>query len=76
MLMNHQPTHSCDYCSKKLDRLMFCNHSHQVMYHRKGEKSEQSEEQSEEKPKEEKRDWWCEEHKNSKWVCEKLHKNL
>ena len=55
---------------------MFCNHSHQVMYHRKGEKSEQSEEQSEEKPKEEKRDWWCEEHKNSKWVCEKLHKNL
>lgn len=28
--------HQCDYCSKELDRLMFCNHSHQVMYHKKG----------------------------------------
>lgn len=31
--MNHQ--HRCDYCGKVLDRLMFCNHSHQVMYHKK-----------------------------------------
>ena len=29
---------SCAYCHKELDRLMFCNHSHQVLYHRKGEK--------------------------------------
>ncbi len=30
-MMNHQ----CNYCHKELNRLMFCNHSHQVMYHRK-----------------------------------------
>ena len=33
--MNHQ----CDYCHKELNRLMFCNHSHQVMYHNKAGKA-------------------------------------
>lgn len=35
-------THHCDYCDKELSRLMFCNHSHQVMYHRKGRVDETS----------------------------------
>ena len=25
--------HQCDYCGKELKRFMFCNHSHQVMFH-------------------------------------------
>jgi len=27
----------CAYCDKELDRLVFCNASHKVMYHRKEE---------------------------------------
>lgn len=29
---------NCDYCDKELDRKVFCNTSHKVMYHRHGKK--------------------------------------
>ena len=29
---------NCSYCHKELDREVFCNASHKVLFHRKGEK--------------------------------------
>lgn len=40
----------CAYCNKELERLVFCNASHKVMYHRKGS-VEQSPSKTIHKPK-------------------------